>query len=97
MPDLEDAVLVWTGWKRCSFPSRRDTDVVAAFGRRRGEVLLQAVHELTRVFNESDAWLREADLAHAELQAQREFKTKLPEMSDSTTRALAWCYSFDRK
>src|SRR5262245_15208446 len=43
---LTDAVVLWTGWGRTSWPDRDDEKVIAEFGRDMGLDLVQAVRQL---------------------------------------------------
>lgn len=93
---LATAIVIWTGWKRASFPTRRDSDVLHAFGPDARE-LLQLIRQVNEVFNTSDAWRCATSLSEVGELAAREGQSKLPKLPREALAALAWCYGFDYK
>jgi hypothetical protein len=94
---LSDAIVVWTGYGRASWPSRDDASLIARWGEDLARDLLPEVLRADREFSESDARFTVADLvAMGEVAAER-FRELRPELTESAVRALAWCYTFDNK
>lgn len=93
---LATAIVIWTGWERASSPTRRDSDVVRAFGAE-APALLLLIAQVNDVFNTSDAWRRASSLSDVAEFAKSDGHSKLPKLPRDALAALAWCYSFDYK
>jgi hypothetical protein len=92
-----DAILVWSGWGRSSWPSRNDELVAKRFGVETAATLLPLIRQLEDEFYASDARHTAADLAEMASISSQQFVAKYPELPDDAVRALAWCYTFDYK
>lgn len=92
-----EAIVVWSGWGRSSWPSRDDELLVKHFGRDAAAKLLPIIRELENDFYSSDARHTAADLAEMASISSKQFMTKHPDLPDDAVRALAWCYTFDYK
>lgn len=92
-----EAILVWSGWGRSSWPSRNDELVAKCFGRETAATLLPLIRQLEDEFYASDARHTAADLAEMASISSQQFVAKYPELPDDAVRALAWCYTFDYK
>lgn len=96
-PQLTEAVLLWTGWKREAWPRFDDASVVSRFGPELAAKLLSVIRTLKDDFYSSDASLVAADLQEMGKMATEEFKIKHPEISEEIVKAFAWCYTFDNR
>lgn len=92
-----EAILVWSGRGRSSWPSRNDDLVAMRFGQETAATLLPLMRQLEDKFFASDARHTAADLAEMARISPQQFMAKYPELPDDAVRALAWCYTFDYK
>ena len=92
-----EAIVVWSGWGRSSWPSRNDESLAKHFGRDAAAMLLPIIRELENDFYLSDARHTAADLAAMASISAQQFMRKHPEVPEDAVRALAWCYTFDYK
>ncbi|MBK8012202.1 MAG: hypothetical protein IPK13_12710 [Deltaproteobacteria bacterium] len=92
-----EAILVWSGWGRSSWPLRNDEPVAKRFGSEIAATLLPLIRQLEDEFYASDARHTAADLAEMASISSQQFAAKYPELPDDAVRALAWCYTFDYK
>jgi len=93
---LSEAIVVWTGWGRSSWPARDESRVVERFGKASLD-LMPAVRAMEDDFYESDARDRAADLREMATIATTQFRERHPDISDDAVQALAWCYTYDYK
>jgi hypothetical protein len=94
---VSDAIVVWTGWGRTSWPTRDETQLVEHFGAEKASDLMWTVSRLEAEFYESDAHLTVADLVDVGHVAAARFRGSHPELTDDAVEALTWCYTFDYK
>jgi hypothetical protein len=92
-----EAIVVWSGWGRSSWPARNDEALTNHFGRDVAAKLLPIIRELEDDFYLSDARNTASDLAEMASIASQQFMTKHPDLPEDAVRALAWCYTFDYK
>ena len=92
-----EAILVWSGWGRSSWPSRNDELVAKRFGQETAATLLPLIRQLEDEFYASDARHTAADPAEMASISSQQFTAKYPELPDDAVRAFAWCYTFDYK
>jgi hypothetical protein len=92
-----EAIVVWSGWGRSSWPSRNEELLAKHFGLEAAAKLLPIIRELENDFYLSDARYTAVDLAEMARISSQQFMTKHPELPDDAVRALAWCYTFDYK
>lgn len=96
-PLLGEAVVVWTGWGRTSWPVRDEQLVIERFGIDSAVVLLPLIKNLEDDFYSSGARFSVADLKEMGDVAAAQFREKHPEIPEDAVEALAWCYTFDYK
>lgn len=96
-PQLTEAVLLWTGWRREAWPHFDDSSVVNRFGPELAAKLLSVIRILKDEFYSSDASLTAVDLQEMGKMATEQFKNKHPEIPEEIVKALAWCYTFDNR
>jgi hypothetical protein len=94
---VAEAIMVWCGWGRSSWPSRKDESIVKHFGKAAAAKLLPIVQELERDFYSTDARRRASDIAEVGRIASEQFRAKHPDAPEDAVRALAWCYTYDFK
>jgi hypothetical protein len=92
-----EAIVIWCGWGRESYPSRNDNSLVEHFGSQVATTLLPLIRELEDDFYSSDARYTTADVAEMASISVAQFMRKHPEIPEEAARALAWCYTFDYK
>jgi hypothetical protein len=92
---LSTAVIVWTGWGECAWPSRDEARVVRRFGPDLASMLLPQIRQLENDFYASDARDKAQDLHEIGDLAAAQFRGKHPEVSEEAVEALAWCYTYD--
>ena len=92
-----EAIVVWTGFGRSSWPSRNDELIARHFGHETAAMLLPIIRRLEDDFYASDARHTASDLAEMARISSQQFKAKYPDVPDDAVRALAWCYTFDYK
>ena len=94
---VSDALVVWHGWGRTSWPHHDEDRVVEMFGKEDAVELLTVLHRLENEFFESDAVHVAPDLTTMGDRAAAEFRHRHPELSDDAVAALRWCYTFTYK
>jgi hypothetical protein len=92
-----EAIVVWSGWGRASYPSRDEEALANRFGKEVANELLPMIRELENDFYSSDARHTAADSAEMANISAEQFTRKHPELPADAARALAWCYTFDYK
>jgi hypothetical protein len=92
-----EAIVIWSGWGRSSWPSRSDDLVVARYGPEVAADLLPNVRLLVDEFYGSDARNTAVELADMAAASSRSFADKYPDLARDAISALAWCYTFDFK
>ncbi len=97
LPDLNDAVRLWTGYGNEMLPRRNDQLLIDKYGEQRGARLLAILKSLEDVFYSSNAHLVAADLEEMGRLAVADFKIKQSAIPDGVAQVFAWCYTFDYK
>jgi len=97
LPSISNALIIWTGWGRSSWPQRDEQSLVREFGSERAGVLIQKLQELEEEFYSSSARFVAKDLAEMGWMASEQFRSKHPELTGEAIQALAWCYTYDFK
>lgn len=97
LPQLVEAILLWTGWGREMMPRRDDSVLIDYFGTEIATKLLPVIKSLEDDFYSSDARFIAADLHEMELLSSAQFRKKYPTIADEIVKAFAWCYTFDFK
>lgn len=92
-----EAIVLWSGWGRASFPVRNEKPVVDRFGEQRAADLMPMLRFVVDEFYASDARYTAADLKEMETLSMEQFVKKHPSLPADAVRALAWCYTFDNK
>jgi hypothetical protein len=95
--DLSQAIVVWTGWRDTSWPSRDEARLVGEFGPEGAADLIPRIRQLEDEFYASDARFVVSDLKEMGDAAAHRFQSMHPELSEEAIRALAWCYTYDFK
>jgi hypothetical protein len=94
---VSDALVVWTGWGRTSWPKRDERRLAEVFGEAMAVELLPLVRRLEEEFYESDTRFTAPDLRSMRNDAKARFRDLHPELSEGAIKALAWCYTFDHR
>lgn len=94
---LTEAVLLWTGWGRETWPHSDEAPVIDRFGSELATKLLPEIRRLKDDFYSSDASLVAANLHEMGKMAAEQFKNKHPEIPEEIVKAFVWCYTFDFK
>jgi hypothetical protein len=97
IPQLAEAVIIWTSWGRNPWPHRDDTALLERFGPAITPRLLSTIKALQAEFYASNAAFTVADLGEAGREASRQFKEKYPLLPGEVAEAFAWCYTYDWK
>jgi len=97
LPQLAEAVRIWTGWGSHSHPNRNDERVIQHYGAAMAAKLLPAIKSLEDDFYSSDARFTAADLSEMGTRASEQFARKHPGIASDIVEALSWCYTFDYK
>jgi hypothetical protein len=91
---IGEAIVIYTGFGRSSFPRARGNDVALRFGAEAGAELKQRIllllEELAQPVPPSEKRSRKS----ATEQAMEQFRPRHPELSDEALKALAWTFSF---
>lgn len=95
MPQLAEAVRIWTGWGTNISPNRDDARVVQHYGEVTASRLLPIIKSLEDDFYASDARFTAADLAEMAVVASQQFAQQHPGIDQDILDALSWCYTFD--
>ena len=95
--EIEQAVILWTGWKKTVSPLRDDRIVIKKYGEKTGQVLLEKIKHLEDDFYKSDARFTAPNLVEMKSISMKHFMKLHPEFSIEIARAFAWCYTFDYK
>lgn len=95
--DISQAIVMWTGYRSESWPSRNDDRFASLIGADSAIELLPVIRRLENEFYESDAHDTVSGLGEMARAAAAEFRERHPELSDEAVDALAWCYSWDWK
>lgn len=95
-PRVSEAVVIWTGFGRRSFPSLDESRVEQRFGDLATD-LISLVRGWYYDFYESNAREVAVDIAEMGLLASDRFRSLHPEASAEAVEALAWCYTYDYK
>jgi len=97
LPSISNALIVWTGWGRTSWPQRDEKRLAEEFGPEQAHELMPKIQELEDEFYSTDARFLADSLAEMGQIASAQFRGRHPELSDDAVMALAWCYTFDFK
>lgn len=95
--ELSEAIVIWSGWRRATWPTRDESLVVDHFGADLAADLLVALRRLEEDFYSSNARHVVSDLTEMAELAADEFRTMHPEIAEEAVQALAWCYTYDYK
>ena len=95
--DIEQAVILWTGWKKTPSPLRDDNTIIETFGKTAGQLLLEKIKHLEDDFYRSDARFNASSIEEMESASAKQFMILYPNLSPAIAQAFAWCYSFDYK
>ena len=94
---LQEAVLLWTGYKNAFSPAREEQTLKEAFSPEDFAKLMQAVTSLEDDFYKSKAHITAANLEEMAEIAEVEFQAIHPSLPKMISEAFAWCYTFDYK
>jgi hypothetical protein len=103
MPDISDsaivseAIIVWIGWRRFTYPHGGDDLVAECFGADAAADLVPIVRQLVDEFFSADAPATAKDLEERGDVAEAAFCRKHPDLSDDAIKALRWCYDFSNR
>jgi hypothetical protein len=73
---ISRALILWSGWGRCSSPQRDESRLLERFSLEQARELLPKVRELEAEFYSSDAFYKAKDLAEMAETASAEFRSK---------------------
>jgi hypothetical protein len=94
---LIEAVFIWTGRGRDTWPNRNDSLVINHFGPELGAKLLTTMKVLADDFYSSNANQIAHGVQEMAKMAADHFRQKHPEIPEEIIEVLAWCYTFDFK
>lgn len=94
---ISEAIVVWTGRGRSSWPSRDEQLLRERFGDEATIDLLPVVEQLEEDFYKSEAHTRSRSVVDMGQMAAADFRLLHPEIADEAVDALAWCYMYDYK
>lgn len=94
---VSEAVVVWSGEGRSSWPLREGAAIVERFGADQARWLVPAVRALSEDFYSSDTHHWVVDLIDMGKAAAAAFRQRHPAVSEEAVAALTWCYTFDFK
>jgi hypothetical protein len=94
---LGEAIVLWSGWGRASFPLHKEQPVVDRFGEQQAAELMPQLRFMVDEFYASDARCVAADLKEMAALSMEQFVKRYPSLPADAVRALAWCYTFDNK
>lgn len=94
---LTEALVIWTGWGRESWPHRDDSAVINHFGPKLATKLLAKIKVLMDDFYSSNANLAADSLQEMGKISAEQFKGKHPEIPEEIVKMFVWCYTFDNR
>lgn len=91
---ISEAIVIYTGFGRSSFPRARGNDVSARFGAEAGADLKQRILALLEELAQPVATPEKRSRKSVTEQAMEQFRPRHPELGEEALKALAWTFSF---
>lgn len=91
---INEAIVIYTGYGKSSFPRARGNDLIARFGAEEGGALKDRVLQLFEELQQPAALPEKRSRKSVTEQTMELFRPRHPELSDEAVKALAWTFSF---
>lgn len=91
---INEAIIVYTGFGKSSFPRARGNDLVQRFGAEEGAALKQRVLELLEELQQPELLPEKRSRKSVTEQVIEQFRPRHPELGEMAIKALAWTFSF---
>lgn len=91
---INEAIVVYTGYGKSSFPRARGNDVIVRFGIEEGGILKDRILQLFEELQQPAALPEKRSRKSVTEQTMELFRPRHPELSDQAVKALAWTFSF---
>jgi hypothetical protein len=91
--DINDALLLYTGYGKSPFPRARSNDLVTRFGAEQGAELKARILALMEELGQPILDEKRSKKSVTE-KAIEQLRPKHPELDETGLKALAWTYSF---
>lgn len=93
MDDINDAIVIYTGFGKSPFPRARSNDLVARFGAAEGAELKARILALMEELGQPILDEKRSKKSVTE-RAIEQLRPNHPELDDTGLKALAWTFSF---
>jgi hypothetical protein len=94
MTELDQAIILYTGWKISSYPQENESRILDQFGELKGEVLIGEVREIVSELKRIQPDWERHDLTGASKWAVAELASRHIGLNDEAKSALEWLYSW---
>lgn len=94
MNQIDQAILLYLGWKRSPFPTEDEVDIFREFGPDQGADLVEKVRSILNELSAVEPDWQKNDLVSASKIAVGKLKINHPDLSDAAASALEWTYSW---
>jgi hypothetical protein len=91
---ISEAIVIYTGFGKSSFPRARGNDLVVRFGPTAGADLKQQILSLLEELAQPVDLPEKRSRRSVTEQAMESFRPRHPELNDEALKALAWTFSF---
>jgi len=91
--DINDAIVIYTGFGKSPFPRARSNDLVTRFGPEQGGQLKLRILELMEELGQPITDEKRSKKSVTE-RAIEQLRPRHPELSETGLKALAWTFSF---
>jgi hypothetical protein len=91
---ISEAIVIYTGFGKSSFPRARGNDLVLRFGPDAGAELKQEILSLLEELAQPADLPEKRSRRSVTEQAMASFRPRHPQLSEEAFKALAWTFSF---
>lgn len=91
---ISEAIVIYTGFGKSSFPRARGNDLVVRFGAEAGAELKQQILSLLEELAQPVDLPEKRSRRSVTEQAMASFRPRHPQLSEEAFKALAWTFSF---
>jgi len=91
--DINDALVIYTGFGKSPFPRARSADLVTRYGAEEGAEFKARILELMEELGQPILDERRSKMSVTE-RAIEQLRPRHPELDDTGLKALAWTFSF---
>lgn len=91
---INEAIIIYTGYGKSSFPRARSNDLIVRFGSEEGGALKDRILQLFEELQQPAALPEKRSRKSVTEQTMELFRPRHPELGEDAVRALAWTFSF---